>query len=393
MEYFLNQKLNYQLNELLNKKNRLMVALNLIKLKKLLFFRDGINYLISSILKKFIDHNYKNYSNSILLINTEKMGDIFISVDFLNSLVHSNKFEKKYILIQEEYSNIIKKLGLDFVTIGYNKLYYRLNPIYRYKLLNKLSKLSVKVIVNISPERGSLNDELTLIPNSEYKIALKPKSLFMTNYFCQKNNLSYTRFVDSDEKNIYELYIRTLNIFDIKLINWDKSFINLSSIDKTNFVLIAPSASDKFRNWDSKYFQKLTAQLSHKIKIVLIGTEKQKKLLEFIKNGNENVIIKVQLNLDQIIDLFLKSKLFIGLDSGMSHLAILLNKKMIAIIGGGKYGQFFPYKKSANRIYLSHEMDCFGCNWICKYQKPYCINSLSVEKVLSNCYELIEFEE
>jgi ADP-heptose:LPS heptosyltransferase len=73
--------------------------------------------------------------------------------------------------------------------------------------------------------------------------------------------------------------------------------------------------------------------------------------------------------------------LYIGNDSGLTHLAHQLNAPLIAIIGGGKFGKFFPYKEREDAVFLFDQMDCFGCDWNCIHDKRYCLINVSPELV------------
>ncbi len=71
------------------------------------------------------------------------------------------------------------------------------------------------------------------------------------------------------------------------------------------------------------------------------------------------------------------SKLFIGNDSGFTHIAKAIGIPFIAVIGGGMYGKFFQDAATNKSQYFFYDtMDCFGCKWNCIYDKPYCITNI-----------------
>lgn len=139
-----------------------------------LFIRDLINHIIVLILKTIIKNKIKSYQNTLALINSERMGDLFLSVDLINSLIKSNKYKKIYLIIQSQLVDIMNELKLDCIVIPYKKNKYRYNIVYRYNILSIINNLQCNTILNISPERGSLNDELSIVSQSYYKISLKP---------------------------------------------------------------------------------------------------------------------------------------------------------------------------------------------------------------------------
>lgn len=87
-----------------------------------------------------------------------------------------------------------------------------------------------------------------------------------------------------------------------------------------------------------------------------------------------------------------RGDLFVGNDTGFTHLAYLSGIPTVFIAGGGEMGRFCPWK-GYNATYgptvewVFSPMDCFGCGWACKfgdYRKitPPCIKNISLKDVL-----------
>jgi ADP-heptose:LPS heptosyltransferase len=68
-------------------------------------------------------------------------------------------------------------------------------------------------------------------------------------------------------------------------------------------------------------------------------------------------------------------------DTGPAHIAGALDKPMVALLGGGHFGTFAPWRRSERQEWLSHPMDCYQCQWFCKHSEPYCITRISPESV------------
>jgi len=77
-------------------------------------------------------------------------------------------------------------------------------------------------------------------------------------------------------------------------------------------------------------------------------------------------------------------------DSSPAHIAAAVSTQAIVIIGGGQYGRFYPYPDRQYIHPIIHEgMDCFYCNWECKYDHYKCIKDISVETVENEMMKLI----
>ena len=58
------------------------------------------------------------------------------------------------------------------------------------------------------------------------------------------------------------------------------------------------------------------------------------------------------------------------------HAAVALRKPVVGIIGGGHYGRFYPWGDPKLSRPANKPMDCYGCNWLCKYETIRCIQEI-----------------
>jgi ADP-heptose:LPS heptosyltransferase len=123
----------------------------------------------------------------------------------------------------------------------------------------------------------------------------------------------------------------------------------------------------------------------------LLGSKIQEKGLIEIKNKYENIEIAAgSIVLKNLYSYLLKTKLFIGLDSGISHMALKAGAKSIILVGGGTYGMYFPKLNDKKTVYLSKELSCFQCNWNCIYDRNLCLSDISVEEVMKHIEVIYE---
>jgi len=85
----------------------------------------------------------------------------------------------------------------------------------------------------------------------------------------------------------------------------------------------------------------------------------------------------------------------VGNDTSAVHIAAAVGTPSVCILGGGHYGRFLPYAtetdKQVSPIPVTHQMDCFNCNWQCtqphrKGDAAPCISNIQVNQV----FEAIE---
>lgn len=363
-----------------------------IHLKAYLFFFSFLLFV-----KPFLSNKSKSDSNNILVVNTEKLGDIILALRFLQNVIQSERESRIFLLVDEKYHSGIFCDEIQFKILPVNKKKYRTSIIYRTLTLLNLRKIGFKKIFNISPSRGIVNDELTLNSGEGFTACISQQSKYLPNYILKRNNLKYDYVIENDIKNEFtkllylfkQLYGNDFNHSTVEsfFLRCDKPNENLHE----KFIVIAPASSDEIRNWTKENFRILSKQLSEKLPVYIIGTTEQIEILNFISKDLKNVkSFAGTLKFSECVYMIKHTTLYIGLDSGFTHLAHTCNRPYLAVIGGGNYERFFPYPEYSNAEYNYYKLSCFNCQWNCIYEQPYCITLVSVDEVYSRCTKLIE---
>ncbi len=82
-----------------------------------------------------------------------------------------------------------------------------------------------------------------------------------------------------------------------------------------------------------------------------------------------------------------KSKLVIGVDTGLLHMSVALNKPSIVLCGGGHWNRFFSPEDNV-RIFSNH-CEYRGCNWLCKHNNFHCVKGINYIEVRNYLNEAI----
>lgn len=326
-------------------------------------------------------------NNSILVVNTEKLGDIVLSADFLSTLRNKNEYDSYSLILDEKYLGLLDPVKLNYTIIPINKNKYRYNPFYRISFILQIRNKAFRTVLNIAPERGMVNDEIVLTSGAGRKIALKESSLYLNRKTLLRNNQKYTSIFISSEISEYK---RLYSYLGSKEISSDIILVKEvpDYLIKEEYIVIAPMASEMERTWGLNNYRRLIENL--KQKIVLLGSKSEKDSLNELRGEKENILILAgEVDLNQAAGIIRKAQVYIGNDSGLTHIAHYYGVPLIAIIGGGKYNMFFPYKERGNAIFLFKEMDCFGCSWFCIHERMKCFD-ISVETVLRATESLYE---
>jgi ADP-heptose:LPS heptosyltransferase len=254
----------------------------------------------------------------------------------------------------------------------------------------------------LTPARGMLNDEISVFSGANKIIALNSNKKYlkglsakiMDNYYNEilfaKIKNEYTKVEElisqfsKIEKEIIHNNIKTFKI------SGSNKLIDSGKVKKNEYIVIAPLSTEIDRTWGLDNFSGLSKELSKFNKIVLLGSENEKTLLIRIKNKNENVIIDTS-PLEELPDILNYCKIFIGGDSGLTHIALKLGKPLLAILDGGYFNRYFPYREEDKKNnYIFHMMDCFECGFNCIYDKKYCLTNISFEEVFEKANQILK---
>ncbi len=200
------------------------------------------------------------------------------------------------------------------------------------------------------------------------------------------------------------VFTRAVGVPEVAIKERQDFAVGLDPLIQTSYFIIAPGASRSERRWPINHFIAIAQRILAKHpawRCILIGSKDEHVLGETITqtldDRVDNLIGKTSL-LD-LVRLIAHTRLVVGNDSGACHIAAACNVTSIAVVGGGHPGQFFPY--DPHEAYVRHlpltvsnPMDCFGCDWICKYQvekhQPFpCIATISAERVWSETESLL----
>lgn len=362
-------------------------------------------FIVFKIFRFFFNKQHK-YENRLLIINTGALGDVCISQRLIENNELINKYSKISFVTEHSYKELFHDIPKNVNIINWDKKIYKFNLLYRIAFIKKIRSLKSELCINVTSARGVSSDEISLLsgaPNvhcfaNNWKTLKKP--------FSKQIEKEYQEVLFSNIFNEYERHNELLKLLTNNISNNfgpDSNSIferdKYALFDEINldskYVVIAPMAHDKKRTWGIENYREFCTLTSKYIKIVLIGASREKEEAEKIKNGNQNIInLMGEIPLFELQVLICNSKLFLGNDSGLSHLAIRTKTPAIIIIGGGNFGRYFPYNDHKNRIFRYHEMDCFNCEWHCKFSTRYCLTRISVEDIYADAQRLmINFSE
>ncbi|MEI6437337.1 MAG: glycosyltransferase family 9 protein [Candidatus Omnitrophota bacterium] len=150
------------------------------------------------------------------------------------------------------------------------------------------------------------------------------------------------------------------------------------------YICFFPGAGMPIRHWDPKEWISLIGNLRRQRPtqtFVFLGGEADRGVVNKILSGLQadgcmvDLVGKLGLRLTaKVIE---GAQLLVSMETSAVHIAAAVGTPNVCLIGGGHFGRFYPYGDLAKNRIVFKKMDCFGCNWNCRYSRIRCILEIS----------------
>lgn len=363
-----------------------------------MYSRNVIAFLLISLFRLVfkILSNEINPGKNILFVNLGLLGDtVMNSVILVNEEILSDEYNYS-ILVCDKYRELFRNYFGKINIIYMNKSQYKTSFFYRINLLKKLTMYNFKSVYNLSFGRRAIDDEVSIISGIN---GLK---------FAFPNNKNIKRLLDNKIDDYYSQIMPRNPLSDIQnyasclkgFIRINKVIINKTKIfphwiditkyyklDKNRYFVVSPYSSWPIKDWSKEKYQKLIKKISSdlRLKCVIVG-EKETTKHEFFEN---TINLMGKTSLTEVINIINDARFFVGNDSGLLHIAKACETTTFGIIGGGATGRVYPYSSKDKTKYFYKTIDCFGCDWICKFKSPHCL-SINDDKLIQDILDLVQ---
>ncbi|MBS3103321.1 glycosyltransferase family 9 protein, partial [Candidatus Woesearchaeota archaeon] len=184
-----------------------------------------------------------------------------------------------------------------------------------------------------------------------------------------------------------------------------ESLLKSYNIEKKDFLIgfgVGAAESAKSRMWPKERFAELADWLieRHNAKIILIGNNDEKKLvneiMNLIKNKKNSFDFAGKINVREMFYLISLCRLFIGNDSGPMHVAAAQGVKTIGLFGCNLPVRFEPFGKGNYAIYKKSTQDaCINVHLgqvdECRYgMENACVRKIQVEDVIEVVNKIVK---
>ncbi len=351
-----------------------------------------------------------NNSNNLLFIKFIAIGDLVVILPLLKTFKDNFPNKKIFFLASTRVKEVLDNQPFIDEIIYYEP---SLNFFTLYKLIKKLNKLQITFVFQLDhyyrfPLLIALLAKIPYQIGFNFPIFGKKQMLdFKVPYKIRNhevdNFLNFARFFNlklPEPIKLLPLVIKKNDKAKINLILNQNKLLPSSQINKTNlnqsFIIIHPGTSKQaksrqwsFKNWLS-LIQKILADYPYKI--IICGGTNEAKLNLNLPSSKKIINLVDQLSLTEFAYLTSLSVLYIGLDTGPTHIAAAMQAKVFALYGPNTPEKWGPFGTQNETIHYA--LNCSPCikQYLgkiknCKNNK--CMQGITVEQVLEKFSEML----
>ncbi len=162
-------------------------------------------------------------------------------------------------------------------------------------------------------------------------------------------------------------------------------FLHVYGIDDEKIALIHPAAAFDTKQWSTENFAKVIDYLaSRNIFSVVVATPKEEHIINELSQKTSTVFHGfTNLSLPEITALAARSRVFVGNDSGIAHIAAAVGAPSVVVFGSSNINHWRPWTDAPSEI-VYEKLACQPCaGYFCKeFDAPQCILSVKTESVI-----------
>jgi heptosyltransferase-3 len=156
-----------------------------------------------------------------------------------------------------------------------------------------------------------------------------------------------------------------------------------AGLSEQNIALIHPAAAFATKQWATEKFARVVEFLAERrFTSIAIAAPNEQALLEQLRSETSVNVVTFALSLPEVTALAARSRLFVGNDSGIAHIAAAVGAPSVVIFGSSNIAHWRPWNSAPAEV-VFEEMACQPCpGYFCgQFAQPECILRVPVNRV------------
>jgi len=330
----------------------------------------------------------------ILWIRIDAIGDNVLAASMLPHIREKFGFAEITVLCREHVVELYESCPFVDGVIGVDHKRFEKERGYRKQIASHLKAKRFDLALNSTYSRNDVADILADLSGAREKVAIESD---LSNFDAQvrdKGNALYDRILKTARNPGPELerhrdFLRGLEISAEELKPrvwctaedeaWANEFFRENQVSSIRTLALFPQSQLEAK--DYPHFADVLKEFKEYDVIVFAKNETPaiKALVSAVPNRVFNLVGRTTLR--QMAACLRRCSLYMGVDSAGAHLACAVGLPNVVVVGGGHFGRFLPYSPLTSIVSLP--LDCFGCNWECRFSQVHCIGDIPPQVVVA----------
>ncbi len=331
---------------------------------------------------------------NILWVRPDSIGDAVLASSMLPYIKKKYHNGKITVVCQTHIAELYETCPLVDEVIPLDKNRFITDNEYASRFLDQIGDLSVQVAINSVFSRDAVSDRITLAARADQHIALYGDSVNITVHDWEEANRRYTLLIPHNSEHRTEIqrhsdFLHALGVEheELQPVVWTSdedrafadNFFTENGIRPDKAIVLFAGAQSELRRYE-KYGEALSEICDEgDYTVIALGSPSDGELnninLKNIKIATYDLSGKTTIR--QSAEIIRRSRLAVGAETGLAHIACAVGTPNVILLGGGQFGRFMPYSPLTSIVSLP--LECYGCNWHCKFIRAHCVQDVNVD--------------
>jgi len=326
----------------------------------------------------------------ILWIRTDAIGDTVLSLPALARISEADPTAWISVLCQEHVAELYAACPFVDEVLTFERRRAQENAGYRKVIVALLRDLRADICITPVLSRDDLTDSFAFGSRAKQRIAFDGNDCNIDPDLRRSNNRYYTRIVAAAasgirlEKRLYQALLAELNIpvggldpqmwLTLEDEEYAAKVMEEQCLDPARTVAFFPGAQDSHRH-GREYGAALEDFCgSSGYAVVALGSILDREIVRHNSNGYPFRVVDLtgKTTIRQAAAIIARCAAAVGAETGLAHVAAAVGTPHVVLLGGGHFGRFMPYAATTTAVTVP--LECFGCNWHCRFPKYFCIS-------------------
>jgi ADP-heptose:LPS heptosyltransferase len=324
----------------------------------------------------------------IIYIRPDSVGDALLAAPTIPLIAESYLGARITLFCQERVAPLWEKCPHVHQLITFDNDRAVENEAYRLGVLERIRSLKADLCLSAMQSRTVCSDYFTILSEAAQRIGLQGDLSNIAPHEREQTDRGYTRLMASagawkPELERHRDFLRGLGIpsRNLQPMVWTgpedvadaEELFRAHRLDPGHTIAMFAGAQVDLRNVNQLGAALADIVTRENLRVVALGSQAEGDVnrSNLAQLPGDHVDLSGQTSLRVAAEILRRCKLAVGTETGLAHLACAVKTKNVIILGGGHFGRFMPYSPLTTIACLP--IQCYGCNWQCRYQRVHCV--------------------